>query len=276
MGLLPDEPPTRIMRPGFDRTPTRTAKELEILYQDLAAAAEYQQALLPKEPPPLAGYEFGLVFRPARTVSGDFYDFLPLPDGKLGIIVADASGKGIPAALASMTCRALLRIQPEPDAAPARVMAHLNRLLHRNIKPGMFISGIYAVLDPSQHSLAVANAGHLPLIVWRSRAKIATIHPSRCPVLGVLPPPAYEEAAREETIALEPGDRFLVFTDGINEAMAPGQREFGMEHLRRRLRADSDGPTPALIANLTAQIDIHRGGAEQSDDITLVTARRLA
>lgn len=264
------------MRPGFDRTPTRTARELDLLYQDLAAAAEYQQALLPSGPPSLPGYEFGIVFRPARTVSGDFYDFLPLPDGRIGLVVADASGKGVPAALAIMTCRALLRIQPEPEGPPARVMSHLNRLLYRNIKPGMFISGIYALLDPAQHTLAVANAGHLPLVVWRSRAKVATIYPSRCPVLGVLPPPAYEEAAREETISLEPGDRFLLFTDGINEAMAPGQREFGMEHLRRRLRSDSDGPTSALIANLTAQIDIHRSGTEQSDDITLVTGRRLA
>ncbi len=273
--MPPEEPPTRYMKKVEDKYPTRTAKDFEIVLQDLAAAAEYQQSLLPKGPVNVPGYEFGMVFRPARTVSGDFYDFIPLSDGKLGIAVADASGKGMPAALASMTCRAMLRTQPEPDAPPARVMANLNRLLFRNIKSGMFITGIYAILDPCQHTLAVANAGHLPLVVWRSKAKVATIYPSRGPVLGVLPPASYEASIKEELIQLEAGDRMMMFTDGINEAMAPGQREFGMEHLRRRLRSDSDGPTESLIANLTAQIDIHRGGSEQSDDITLVTARRM-
>ncbi len=275
MGIMPDEPPTRFMKPGAEKTPTRTAKDMDVLYQDMAAAAEYQQALLPREMPQVQGYEFGIVFRPARSVSGDFYDFIPLAEGKLGIAIADASGKGVPAALATMTCRSMLRTQPEPDAPPARALSNLNRLLYRNIKSGMFISGIYGVLDPAQHVLTVANAGHLPMVVWRSRAKVATIYPSRSPVLGVLPPAAYEAAAREEAIAIEPGDRLLMFTDGINEAMAPGQREFGMEHLRRRLRSDSEGPTTTFIANLTSQIDIHRSGAEQSDDITLITARRM-
>jgi sigma-B regulation protein RsbU (phosphoserine phosphatase) len=275
VGLLPGEPETRFAKPASDRTVTRQLKDLEFILQDIAAAAEYQQSLLPKDTNPLPGYEFGTVFRPARTVSGDFFDFIPLSQGRLGIAIADASGKGVAAALAAMTCRAMLRIQPEPDAAPARVLSNLNRFLYRNIKPGMFISGIYAVLDPQQHVLTVANAGHLPIVVWRCRAKVATIYPSKSPVLGVLPPPAYEAAAKDEPIALETGDRILLFTDGINEAMAPGQREFGMEHLRRRLRADSDGPTATFIANLTGQIDIHRSGAEQSDDITLITARRL-
>jgi len=276
VGLLPEEPPTRYLKTGTHKTPTHSAKDLEIIYQDLTAAAEYQMGLLPRDAPQVPGYEFGTVFRPARSVSGDFYDFIPLSGGKLGIAIADASGKGVPAALATMTCRAMIRTQPEPDAPPARALANVNRMLYRNIKSGMFISGIYAVLDPSQHVLAVANAGHLPLVVWRSKAKVATIYPSRGPVLGVLPPPAYEAAIKEESIQLETGDRLVMFTDGINEAMAPGQREFGMEHLRRRLRSDSDGSTASFIGNLTDQIDIHRSGSEQSDDITLVTARRMA
>ncbi len=270
-----DDPATRYLKAGSDQTSLRLRKDLEMLLQDLVAGAEYQRSLLPKDPPATPGYEFGTVFRPARTVSGDFYDYLALGGGKLGIAIADASGKGVPAALATMTCRAALHAQPEPDASPARALANVNRMIYRNIKSGMFISAIYLVLDPSRHEIVVANAGHLPLVVWRSKAKVATIYPSRGPVLGVLPPAAYEAAIKEEPLSLDAGDRMVLFTDGINEAMAPGQREFGMEHLRRRLRSDSDGSTAAFIANLTTQIDIHRSGAEQSDDITLITVRRM-
>jgi sigma-B regulation protein RsbU (phosphoserine phosphatase) len=91
----------------------------------------------------------------------------------------------------------------------------------------------------------------------------------------MVPGDAYERVAKEETVSLEPGDRFLLFTDGVNEAMAPGQKEFGMEHLRRRLRAESDGPSDAFLRHIADQIDIHRAGGEASDDITILTGRRL-
>jgi sigma-B regulation protein RsbU (phosphoserine phosphatase) len=249
--------------------------ELDALLQDQEAGGAYQRDLHPKDPPPIPGYELAVVYRPARRVSGDFYDFLPLSGGRWGLVVADASGKGVPAALLTMTCRALLRSQPEPDAGPARVLSNTNRALLGNIRRGMFVSGIYAAIDPAAHVLQVANAGHLPLIVWRARAKIATIHPSRSPVLGMLPGDAYDRSAQEESIPLEVGDRFVMFTDGVNEAMAPGEKEFGMEQLRRRLRGESDGPSDQFLRHLVDQLDIHRAGGDPSDDITILTGRRL-
>jgi sigma-B regulation protein RsbU (phosphoserine phosphatase) len=261
--------------PGSESVTRVRRAELETLMADLAQGAEYQRALLPAAPPSIPGYDLGFFYRGARQLSGDFYDFLPLPKGRWGIAIADASGKGTAAAILTMICRAMLRIQPDLAAPPAEVLANVNRLLLSTIKKGTFVSAIYLVLDPAAHALTVANAGHLPLVVWRSRARIATIHPSKGPVLGVLPASAYAAAQREERIALEPGDRFVLITDGVNEAMAPGQKEFGMEHLRRRLRAESDGPTAELLRHIVEQIEIHRGGGEQSDDITIVTGRRL-
>jgi sigma-B regulation protein RsbU (phosphoserine phosphatase) len=274
MGLFSKEGQTR----RIDAPPAGESRPSDIqnLLQDLAAGAEYQQSIFPKGPPDTPGYDFGIYFRAARIVSGDFYDFIPLSGGRLGIAIADASGKGIPAGMATMTCRAMLRAQPDPDASPSRVLANVNRMLHKNIKSGMFISGIYAVLDPEKHTLDVANAGHLPLVVWRSKQKIATIYPSKGPVLGVLPPPAYEAAIKEESLTIGTGDRLVMLTDGVNEAMAPGQREFGMEHLRRLLRDGSDKATPEFLKDAISHIDIHRGGGEQSDDITIITSRRLA
>ncbi len=248
--------------------------EIEAFLADLVAGAEVQRALLPSTPPAVPGYDLASFSRAARGVSGDFHDLLTLGGGKVGIAVADASGKGIPAGLLAMACHAFLRAQHEPDASPARALANVNRMLVRSVKPGMFVSAVYAVLDPETHALVVANAGHLPTVVWRSRQRIATTYPARGPALGVVPPGEFEAAMKEEKLALDPGDRLVLLTDGVNEAMAPGRKEFGMEHLRRRLRAESDGPSGDFLRHLVDQIEIHRGGGEQSDDITIVACRR--
>lgn len=270
------EPAAHPSEPTAERTGTKVrSSEIQNLLADLAAGAEYQKALLPKAAPPIAGYDLAHVFRAARQISGDFFDFIPLDSGRYGIVIADASGKGIPASLLTMSCRTLFRIQPEPEAPPARVLGHVNRMLAGNIKRGMFVSAIYAVLDLGQHTLVLANGGHLPTVVWRSKPRVATVHPSKSPVLGILSPEAYEAQAHEESISLGPGDRFVFLTDGVNEAMAPGQKEFGMEHLRRRLQSESDRPSEDFLRHIMEQIDLHRGGGEQSDDITLVTGRRL-
>jgi sigma-B regulation protein RsbU (phosphoserine phosphatase) len=261
------------------RKPERPAgvklADIETLLQDLEAGAKYQQGLMPQRPPDLSGYDFGTLLRPARSVSGDFFDYFPAGPGRLGIVVADASGKGIPACLLAVICQLLFRIRPEPEASPARTLSNVNRLLLGNLKRGTFVSGIYAVLDSKAHTLTLANAGHLPAVVWHSRAKVATAHRSNGPILGVLKPADFDRQVGEETVRLDPGDRFVLFTDGMNEAMAPGQKEFGMEHLRKRLVAQSDGPSADFLRDLTSQIDLHAGGGDQSDDITLVTGRRL-
>ena len=267
-------------RPG-DAGPPTTApvplkgSDLETLLQDLEAGAKTQQGLLPREPIQVPGYDVAAFLRPARTVSGDFYDVLPIDRTRVGLVVMDASGKGLPACLMAVMCQLLFRVRPEPEAGPARALTLVNHMLNGNIKRGTFLSGIYGVLDTERHSLRLANAGHLPAVVWHSRARVATVHRSNGPVLGVLPPEQYASMIHEETISLEPGDRFVLFTDGMNEAMAPGQKEFGMEHLRRRLQAQSDGPSNGFIRDLTDQLHLHAGGGEQSDDITILTGRRV-
>jgi len=271
------EPPER---PGDVRpTPTTSVpikgSDLEVLLQDLEAGAKTQQGLLPREPIQVPGYDLAAFLRPARTVSGDFYDVLPIDPTRVGLVVADASGKGLPACLMAVMCQLLFRVRPEPEAGPARALTLVNHMLNGNIKRGTFVSGIYGILDTERNTLTLANAGHLPAVVWHSRAKVATVHRSNGPVLGVLPPDQYASMIQEETVSLQPGDRFVLFTDGMNEAMAPGQKEFGMEHLRRRLMAGSDGPSVGFIRDLTEQLHLHAGGGEQSDDITILTGRRL-
>jgi sigma-B regulation protein RsbU (phosphoserine phosphatase) len=281
MGLFSRDPGRRLADPPQGAADERSLRrsDLEALLQDLEAGAKYQQALLPQHPPDLPGYDFAAYYRPARTVSGDFFDYLPVSPGRLGLVIADTSGKSIPACLVAMMCHLLFRVRPEPAAPPARVLSQVNGLLLGNIKRGTFVSAVYGVLDAARHELTAANAGHLPVVLWRSREKIAAPYRAHGPVLGVLAPGVFEremeKAQSEVTIPLGPGDRFVLLTDGVNEAMAPGNKEFGMEHLRQRLKAESDRPSEEFLRHIVEQIEVHRGGGEQSDDITLVTARRL-
>jgi sigma-B regulation protein RsbU (phosphoserine phosphatase) len=283
---LPRKPETgRFAIPG-SQTPPRGTKlsdtqinrlEAESLRLDAEAAAEFQRGLLPKDLPQVPGYEFGIFYRGARVVSGDHYDFFARPDGRLGVVIGDASGKGVAAAMLSAMMRALLHSVPdEARDRPDLLLSATNVLLHPQVRRGMFISMTYLLLDPVRHVMTGVNAGHLPTLVWRSRARLVTVHPARGVVLGAGGAEVFDARLQVEEIALDPGDRVVLLTDGVNEAMAPGAREFGMEHLRRRLMVDGDRASAELIRNITAQIDIHRGGGEQSDDITIVTFRRIA
>lgn len=262
--------------PAASSLPALKRDDLQVLLDDLQAGAAYQRSLMPDTPPHVPGYDFGSLLRPARTVSGDFYDIVKIDERRTGIIVADASGKGVPACLMAMLCHAFFRVRPDPKAGPAKTLQAVNAMLYGNAKRGTFVSCIYAVLDSAQHTLTMANAGHLPSVIWHGKERIATTHRSNGPVVGVLAPKLYDGQIAEETVPLRPGDRFVFFTDGMNEAMAPGQKEFGMEHLRRRLLAQGDGPSADFIRDLDSQLNLHAGGGEQSDDITIVSGRRLS
>ena len=249
--------------------------DLQVILEDLRAGAQYQASLMPEIPPAVPGYDFGSLLRPARTVSGDFFDILRVDDRRVGILVADASGKGVPACLMAVLCHGYFKVRPDPAAGPAQTLKAVNAMLYGNAKRGTFVSSLYGVLDIQTHQLTIANAGHLPAVIWHGRERVATTHRSNGPVLGVLNPPLFDGAIGEETVTLKPADRFVFFTDGMNEAMAPGQKEFGMEHLRKRLLAQGEGPSADFVRDLGSQIDLHAGGGEQSDDITIVSGRRL-
>ena len=284
MGLFSrkDEPQAR---PGTrDHTPppspplptTLKRDDLQVILEDIRAGAQYQCSLMPEVPPAVPGYDFGSLLRPARTVSGDFFDILRIDDRRVGILVADASGKGIPACLMAVLCHGYFKIAPHAAAAgPAQTLKAVNAMLYGSAKRGTFVSCLYGVLDIQSHQLTIANAGHLPAVIWHGRERVATTHRSNGPVLGVLQPAQFDAAIGEESVPLKPADRFVFFTDGMNEAMAPGQKEFGMEHLRKRLLAQGDGPSAEFVRDLGSQIDLHAGGGEQSDDITIVSGRRL-
>jgi serine phosphatase RsbU (regulator of sigma subunit)/anti-sigma regulatory factor (Ser/Thr protein kinase) len=240
------------------------ARQRERLEQELRVARVIQQTLLPKEIPSLAGYHLEAHWQPARAVSGDFYDFIQFSDGKIALVVGDVTDKGVPAALVMATTRSILRTAAEQFLSPCLVLQQANNMLCPDIPPNMFVTCLYAVLEPSTGRLQYANAGHIPPY-QRTADAVNELRATGMP-LGLLPDMNYEE---KETV-LSPGDSVIIFSDGLVEAHNQHQEMFGFPRLRRLLEEHSGGSR--LIEFLLQELDLFTGqGWEQEDDVTFVS-----
>jgi serine phosphatase RsbU (regulator of sigma subunit) len=243
------------------------AQERERLEQELRIARLIQQTLLPRSVPQLDGYELAAFYRPAREVGGDFYDFLDFDDGRLGLVVGDVTDKGVPAALVMATTRTMLRATAQRFDSPSEVLKRVNDVLHPDIPPSMFVTCLYAILDPKNGHLRYANAGHdLPYL---RHANSAFELRARGMPLGLMPGMDYEE--KEAT--LKAGDGVLFYSDGLVEAHDPRYEMFGFPRLQGFVGAHPGGAP--LIDFLLAELERFTGEDwEQEDDITLVTLQR--
>jgi serine phosphatase RsbU (regulator of sigma subunit)/ketosteroid isomerase-like protein len=245
--------------------------ERERVEQELKVARRIQQASLPKEVPTLEGWEIFPHYQPAREVGGDFYDFHLLSEGRVGLVVGDATGKGVPAALVmSTTCGMLQAVSQTLDSSsPGDVLEQVNETLLARIPPNMFVTCFYAILDPNSAILSYANAGHdLPYL--RRSGEAEELRARGMP-LGLMPGMSYEE----KEAVLETGDSALLYTDGLVEAHDPHRKMFGFPRLQALVAGH--GEERALGDVLLEELYSFVGqGWEQEDDITLLTLRRLA
>jgi len=241
--------------------------ERERIVQELQVARRIQQASLPKEVPALEGWEIYPLYRPAREVGGDFYDFFELKDGHLGIVVGDATGKGVPAALVMASARSMLRAVAQASDSPGEALRRVNDPLATDIPPNMFVTCFYAILDPKSGSLNYANAGHdLPYLHRNGAAE--ELRATGMP-LGLMPGMGYEE---KQTI-LEAGEAALLYSDGLVEAHDPKGEMFGFPRLRALVA--EHGEESSLGEFLLEELYSFVGeGWEQEDDITLLTLKR--
>jgi anti-sigma regulatory factor (Ser/Thr protein kinase) len=246
------------------------AVERAQIEQQLRVARLVQQTQLPEQAPELDGWQLRDHYQPAQAVGGDFYDFFPLADGRLGLVIGDVTDKGVPAALVMATTRALLRTVAAREQTPGRVLERVNDLLREEIPPKMFVTCLYAILDPATGRLRYANAGHsLPLRAHPGNGDVRELRATGMP-LGLMPGMVYEE--REAVIS--PGECVLFHSDGLVEAHNPQREMFGGPRLRG-LMADCSGTCPDLIARLLAELARFAGrGWEQEDDVTLVAMHR--
>jgi len=246
------------------------AQERERIEQELRVARLIQQTLLPKSLPELEGYQIAVYYQPAREVGGDFYDFFELGDGRLGFVVGDASGKGIPAALVMASTRSVLRtVAQRGGVAPGQVLAEANEILSPDIPPNMFITCFYGVLDPSSGTFIYANAGHdLPYLRRNGNAEELR---ARGMPLGLMPGMSYEEKGT----TLHAGEAALFYSDGLVEAHDPEGEMFGVPRLQALIA--EHGEVRSLGDFLLKELYSFTGEEwEQEDDITLLTIRRSA
>ena len=245
--------------------------ERELVEQELRVARTIQQTSLPKVVPTLEGWQITPYYRPAREVGGDFYDFFELEEGRVGVVVGDATGKGIPAALVVSATSSMLRAvaQALGSSSPGEVLAQVNETLFARIPANMFVTSFYAILDPKNGSLRYANAGHDPPYLHR-KGDAEELRARGMP-LGLMPQMSYEEGEA----SLGEGNFVLFYSDGLVEAHNPNGEMFGFPRLRR-LVADY-GEERSLEEVLLEELYSFTGdGWEQEDDITLLMLRRSA
>ena len=246
--------------------------EEEKLRRDLALAAEVQKRLLPDRPPEARVAVLAAVSVPARRVGGDYYDFLDVDDNRIGIALADVSGKGVAAALIMSVVHASLRIiSADPDISLPQLASRMNAFLLRCTQANKYATFFYAQLDEQRRQLRYVNAGHNPPYLVRASGDLQELSTGGS-VIGLLPDMAYEEGS----VDLEPGDLLVMFTDGVPEALNVDGEEFGEARLQALVRVLAPLPAPQISSSLVEELQAWMKGAAQYDDLTFVLVKMNA
>ncbi len=266
----------KLLQSSHDQTIAQAAAQKKVV-QELAMAARIQGTFLPEEPPSLPGWQIAIAFQPARQTSGDFYDFIPLPGGRMGIVISDVADKGMGAALYMTSARSLMRAYAAefPDE-PAAVVSRASQRLTSDTHGGLFVTLFYGVLDPQSGELLYVNAGHNPPYLFQAGQPPQALAKTGIP-LGV-----FDDASwKDGRATLPPGSLLVMYTDGVTEAINQAEVQFGEERL---IEAANDCPPDSLQSgqNYAAQvrdcilqaIRRHRGASPQSDDITMMVLAR--
>ena len=243
------------------------AAERERFEQELKVAQLIQQQFLPRQLPNLPEWQIAAYYGPARVVGGDFYDFIDLGEGRIGVVVGDVTDKGVPAALVMARTHSILRAEAPRLVEPGKVLARANELLAPEMPARMFVTCLYGVLEPATGRFVFANAGHnLPYV--RTAEGVIELRATGLP-LGLMPDITYEETEG----FVGQGDAMLLYSDGMVEQHGPGREMYGFPRLREAMATDDAGS--ALLDRLLDELHAFTGaGIEQEDDITLVTLRR--
>lgn len=245
----------------------REMAQRERLNRELEIAKEVQERLFPQRLPKVPGLDYCGRCRPAREVGGDYYDFLELPGGKLGIAIGDVSGKGIGAALMMASLQASLRGLASVCRDLAALMSRVNSLLCEVSSANHYATLFYAEYDPPSRQLSYVNAGHNPPVILRkSNATCGTLRlETGGPVIGILP-----QCYQQESFLVEPGDQVVLFTDGVSESMDPREEEWGEENLIELAKTCHGLPAFDAMTRIMAAAEAFAAGAAQHDDMTLV------
>ncbi|HYZ86512.1 MAG TPA: SpoIIE family protein phosphatase [Bryobacteraceae bacterium] len=244
-----------------------------ILARELAQAAEIQRGLLPTAAPMSPTLDIAGRNLPCQTVGGDYFDYLAYPDGRIGIVVADVAGKGMPAALMMSNMQALMQVFTEAALEPAPLITRLNRHLAKKCPGNRFITMFFGVLDPATGVLVYCNAGHNPPVLVRSTSHAELLSGGGGMILGIFGEALYEA----QSTYMYPGDLLAMFSDGVTEACPPkSEDEFGDQRLAAVLAANRHLPSAVIVDGVLQELTHWTQGGSFADDVTLVVVRRLA
>jgi len=238
--------------------------------RELQMAYDIQAGLLPRETPQIPGWEFAARWQPAREVSGDYYDFIPLHDGQLGLVIADVSDKSMPAALFMALTRSTVRASVSHTPSPADGIARANRLVCADASGGMFVTLFYALLNPKAGEITYVNAGHNPPLLYCAEQDRLVELTRTGMAMGVVADSAFEQ----RTVQLDPGDFVLLYTDGVTDAIDAHEQEFGEERLQRIILQKRHAPVRKVVTTLEEALHEFVGTSSPFDDITIMAMRR--
>jgi len=253
---------------------SKREKEAARLENELEVACEIQMKLLPPRIPKIKGFDLHAVYHPAKEVGGDYYDFFPIDARHVGIIVADVSGKGIPGSMVMATTRTILRFVAGGNLSSADTLAKTNTMVAADIKRGMFVTAFYLVLDVLDKKLLCSSAGHNPMVIHHASGEVELINPNGI-ALGFDKGRIFSRTIKEQEIQLESGDRVILYTDGVVEAMNIKSEEYTDDRFYEFVKDNKDLNCEDFIEALLRDLDKHKGKAEQHDDITAVALRVL-
>lgn len=261
----------RQLQKAYDELKAAQAQiiEKERLQRELQVAASIQVSILPHSLPKVAGFEFGAHMTPARVVGGDFYDVFPLDDHRIGVLIGDVADKGVPSAIFMARTHALITSEALRGGAPSAVLRHVNQYLTQLEQIDLFVTVIYGILDCRTGEFAMARAGHeIPLKV-NARGEVTELPHNPGMPIGVIP----EFDLDEQSVVLVPGDTLLLYTDGMCDCRNAQGNDFGREHVSEVLGGLAGVEAQAACNALIKTLLLHRGGADQDDDVTLVAIR---
>ena len=258
----------------YIKTMQKEHTQLESIKGDLAVAREIQQAILPRIFPPFPEnahqLDIAASMNAAKDVGGDFYDFFRIDDNHIGFVIADVSGKGVPAAIFMAVSRTLIRATGIRGVSAAECMTYSNNLLAKESVNCMFVTVFYGIYNIKTGEVTYTNAGHNPPYLMKANGSIKSLGNSKNIALGVMEDIPFTE----ETLQLEPGDTLLMYTDGVTEATDTEEKEYGEARLEALLKQSTQADCQQIIDKVKADVKAFVGEAEQSDDITLLALKR--
>src|SRR5437868_10654151 len=250
------------------------ANEKKRLDHDLELARDIQRILLPAEAPNVNGFEISGINVPARQVSGDYFDYIRVDDERLGVAIADVSGKGVPASLIMAICRSVLRSEAAGNPSPADVLRKVNRQLYPDIKEDMFISMAYLILNHQRNGLTLARAGHDAPLLYQGKSQTVTPVKSPGMVVGIDSGNVFDRITKDFAVPLERDDCLVLYTDGVTEALNSEGDEFGLDRMMESVRASANDGAQVIVKKIIQDVRDFTGSAPQNDDITLIAIRK--